>query len=129
MTLTFGQLAAAMEKGGQADPQTLRGMKMMGDKAWIDYIEIAPHQYIELFYTEGRTLQEDRDLQDAFGYQHLCIEVADIQAAWDAVTANGLVPVTPIRLGQDGAYQFWLVDPDGNRLELMQYADGAMQLR
>ena len=37
-------------------------------------------------------------------------------------------PDTEISLGADGAYQFWLVDPDGNRLELMEYAEGAKQL-
>lgn len=35
---------------------------------------------------------------------------------------------TEIALGAEGAYQFWLVDPDGNRLELMEYAPGAKQL-
>lgn len=129
MTLTYGQLAAAMEASGNADPKMLMGMKRMGDQAWIDYIEVAPHQYIELFYTPGQSLEEDRNLQDAYGYQHICIEVADIQAAWKAVTANGLVPDGPVQLGPDGAYQFWLTDPDGNRLELMQYSENALQIQ
>ena len=106
----------------------LMGLKMMGEQSWIDYIEVAPHQYIELFHTDGQTLKEDRDLQDAYGYQHICLEVEDIHTAWDAVTANGIKPDTQISLGADGAYQFWLVDPDGNRLELMQYAPDAKQL-
>ncbi len=129
MKLTYGELAAAMERSGQADPQMVMGMKMMGDKSWIDYLEVAPHQYIELFHTDGQTLEEDRKLDDAKGYQHLCIEVEDIHAAWDAVTKNGLKPDEEIRLGPDGAYQFWLTDPDGNRLELMQYSETAMQLQ
>ncbi|MBQ9643013.1 MAG: Gfo/Idh/MocA family oxidoreductase [Lachnospiraceae bacterium] len=126
--LTYADLAAALEQGGQADPKMLMGMKMMGDKSWIDYIEVAPHQYIELFHTDGQNLEVDRDLADAKGYQHLCIEVEDIHAAWDAVIYNGLKPDEEIRLGPDGAYQFWLTDPDGNRLELMQYTDEALQL-
>ena len=107
---------------------TIMGMRMMGNQPWLDYIEVAPHQYIELFHTAGRQLKEDRDLSDAYGYQHLCLEVDDIQAAYDAVVANGITPDTEIQLGADGAYQFWLVDPDGNRLELMEYAPGAKQL-
>lgn len=127
-TLTYDDLRKHLEKSGQADEKTLMGLKMMGSQPWIDYIEVAPHQYIELFYTNGQTLNEDRDLQDTYGYQHICLEVPDIKAAWNAVTANGLKPDTPVSLGADGAYQFWLVDPDGNRLELMEYAPGAKQL-
>ncbi|MBR1759033.1 MAG: Gfo/Idh/MocA family oxidoreductase [Lachnospiraceae bacterium] len=126
--LTFGDLARAMEQDPNADPQMLMGMKMMGDQPWLDYIEVAPHQFIELFYTTGQVKKEDRNLQDAYGYQHICIEVEDIHAAWDAVKRNGLTPDTEISLGADGAYQFWLVDPDGNRLELMQYTENAKQL-
>ena len=95
---------------------------------WIDYIKVAPHQYLELFHSDGPAKGEDRELQDTYGYQHICLEAADIRAAWDAVIANGLTPDTDISLGADGAYQFWLTDPGGNRLELMEYAPGAKQL-
>ncbi|MBQ9612836.1 MAG: Gfo/Idh/MocA family oxidoreductase [Lachnospiraceae bacterium] len=127
-TLHYTDLLAAMEASGKADPQMLMGMRMMGDRAWIDYIEVAPHQYIELFHTDGQELKEDRDLADSFGYQHLCIEVEDIEAAWKAVTENGLTPEGKPRRGVDGSWQFWLVDPDGNRLELMQYTENSRQL-
>ena len=127
-SLTYLDLCKVVEQSGQADPKMLMGLKMMGEQPWIDYIEVAPHQYIELFHTDGQTLKEDHALQDAYGYQHICLEVEDIHAAWDAVTSNGIKPDTQISLGADGAYQFWLVDPDGNRLELMQYASGAKQL-
>ena len=33
-----------------------------------------------------------------------------------------------ISQGVAGSCQFWLVDPDGNRLELMEYVPGAKQL-
>ena len=128
MTLTYGDLYRAMKDSGMADEKTLMGMKMLGERPWIDYIEVAPHQYIELFYSVGEEKQELRDLSGYDGYQHICLEVSDIHAAWDACLANGLKPDTEISLGADGAYQFWLVDPDGNRLELMEYAPGAKQL-
>ncbi len=127
--LTLGDLAAAMERDPNANPQMLMGMKMHADQPWIDYIEVAPHQFIELFYVMGDDKKEDLDLSDALGYQHICIEVEDIHAAWDAVKNNGLIPDTEIRLGGDGAYQFWLVDPDGNRLELMQYTKDSLQMQ
>ena len=73
-------------------------------------------------------MREDRKLQDSYGYQHICIEVSDIRKAWKVVTSNGIKPDTEISLGLDGAYQFWLTDPDGNRMEFMEYTEGAMQL-
>ena len=126
-TLTVADLRAALEKSG-GDEKTLRRLTALGDRPWIDYIEVAPHQFIELFYNYDGPKKEDRDLSDAYGYRHICLEVADIHAAWAAVTANGLTPDTPISMGADGAYQFWLTDPDGNRLEMMEYAPGAKQL-
>ena len=43
--------------------------------------------------------------------------------------ANGITPDTKISPGADGAYQFWLTDPDGNRLELMEYTEDALQIK
>lgn len=127
-TLTYGDLANSLERSGMADEQTLSGLRMMAAMPCIDYIEVAPHQYIEFFYCTGQEKKEERDLSKFYGYQHICLEVTDIHAAWDAVTYNGIKPDTEIALGAEGAYQFWLVDPDGNRLELMEYAPGAKQL-
>ena len=128
MVLTVGDLAGAMEHAPNADPRQIAMMKMLGERPWIEYYEIAPHQYLELFYPiGGQKLKEDRNLEDAYGFQHICIEVSDIHAAYDAVIANGLKPETEISLGLDGAYQFWLRDPDGNRLELMEYTENALQ--
>ena len=126
-TLTYGHLAEAMAHQENGDPRMLMGMRVIKDEPWLDFIEVAPHQYIELFHTAGKQLKEDRNLSDAYGFQHICLEVEDIQAAYRAVVSNGIRPETQISLGADGAYQFWLVDPDGNRLELMEYAPGAKQ--
>ena len=128
-SLSFADRMAAETGGGERDLCARTQLEVLREKPWIDYYEVAPHQYIELFHAGGKALKEDRHLDDTCGYQHLCIEVADIQAAWDAVSLNGLVPDEPIRYGPDGAYQFWLTDPDGNRLELMQYTDEALHLK
>lgn len=119
---TFADLAKAV--GGENGAM----LAMLGGKPWVEYIEVAPHQYIELFHNVGRTLEEKRDLSNNYGYQHICLEVEDIHKAWDAVVANGLTPDTQISYGADNSYQFWLVDPDGNRLELMEYSDKAFQI-
>ncbi len=127
-TMTFRDLYEFLEKQETMDARTLQGVKMLGNAPWIDFIAIGPHQYLELFYTPGQELDPLQELRTKAGYQHLCLEVTDIQAARKACLANGLKPDTEISLGADGSYQFWLTDPDGNRLELMEYAEGAKQL-
>lgn len=63
-----------------------------------------------------------------YNYQHLCLEVSDINEAKEAVMKNGIKLDKDIDLGPDGAYQLWVVDPDGNRIELMQYTEKSKQL-
>jgi hypothetical protein len=41
---------------------------------------------------------------------------------------NGIKLDKDIDLGPDGTYQLWIVDPDGNRIELMQYTEKSKQL-
>ncbi|MGN1016810.1 MAG: VOC family protein [Faecousia sp.] len=125
-TLTFGDLAAWLEKTGCADAQTLVTLRSLASEPWIDYLEAAPHQYLEFFHTPGPKKQ--RNPEGHYGYQHLCLEVTDIRKAWDAVTRNGVRPFTQITLGCEGAYQFWMEDPDGNKIEMMEYTPEAKQL-
>lgn len=126
LTLTVGDMVSYLRDHGQSVQESIQHLPM--DNPWMEYMEVAPHQYLVLYHNLGQKKKEDRDLTDAYGYQHICIEVQDIHAAWDTVKANGLIPDTEISLGADGAYQFWLTDPDGNRLEMMEYAPGAKQL-
>lgn len=127
-TLTWGDMADYLETLGAADEQTLGGLRMMASMPCVDYLEVGPHQFIEFFHTVGQEKREQRDRSKLYGFQHICLEVPDIHAAWDAVLYNGIKPDTEIALGIEGAYQFWLTDPDGNKLELMEYAPGARQL-
>ena len=43
-----------------------------------------------------------------------------------ALRAQG-VESTEMELGGDGAWQAWITDPDGNRIELHQYTDASLQ--
>ena len=99
---------------------------MMG-KPWITYVEVAPHQYIELFYTYSPM---DKKLNDdsQIGYLHLSLEVDNIKEAREELIAKGVQPTTEIALGPDHTYQMWIADPDGNRIELMEYTDRSLQL-
>ncbi len=104
---------------------------------WIVYIQIAPGSFVELF----------PDPQDAPGtipardpqasYKHVCLLVDDLPATLRELAARGLeISGTPTQ-GLDSNLQYWLNDPDGNPIELMQImptspqaaADARMQTR
>lgn len=129
-TTTYSQLVEFLQQNESAmkNMQRIEKLKNFGNLPWLDFIEVAPHQYLELFYDYEDSKKECRELTKFFGYQHLCLEVKDIHQAWEAVIANGIKPDTPINLGGDKSWQFWIVDPDGNRIELMQYSDNSKQL-
>ena len=59
-------------------------------------------------------------------YAHLCLEVADLDAAVAAIAERGW-EVGAATLGKDGTGQAWLSDPDGNRIELHCYTAASLQ--
>ena len=99
--------AFRLEREGQPSP-------------WIVYIQIAPGCFIELF----------PDPQDAPGtipaqnpdasYKHVCLLVDDLPATLRELAVRGLeTSGSPIQ-GVDHNLQYWINDPDGNPIELMQ---------
>lgn len=82
---------------------------------WIVYIQIAPGHFIELF-PGGHGENPSRPV----GYNHFCLLVDDLTATLKDLEARGLpISGTPLQ-GQDHNWQYWITDPDGNRIELMQ---------
>ena len=130
LILSYESLLKIVEEDGEVDMDSEMVLKIKAKKdlPWVDYLEVAPHQYLALFDSGGGAAKDAEDLSRYYGYQHLCLEVSDIHKAWEAVVAGGLTPEGPISQGADGSWQFWLVDPDGNRLELMGYGPDSKQL-
>lgn len=90
---------------------------------WIEYLEIANNQFIELFYSSE--LVNSNQIQS---YEHLCLEVDDIFTTILDLEQKGIkIYIYPL-LGKDHNYQAWIKDPDGNRIELMQYTAQSLQL-
>lgn len=82
---------------------------------WIVYLQIAPGHFLELF-PGGTGENGTRPL----GYNHFCLLVDDLAATLKELEARGLsVTAEPVR-GLDNNWQYWLKDPDGNLIELMQ---------
>ncbi|MHB0913766.1 MAG: VOC family protein [Armatimonadota bacterium] len=88
------------------------------------YLRVGRDQFIELF---PRAEQPFARTSNA-GLDHFCLEVDDIRAMQDSLAAKGILPTRGPNLGADGAWQFWVQDPDGNFFEFHQFTPDSMQL-
>ena len=96
------------------------------DRLWIVYLRITDTQYIELF---PDAVGDSAPPFANVGFNHLCLEVDDIDAAIAELTGKGVVLTSEKTLGVDHNYQAWIADPEGNRIELMQLGEKALQLQ
>jgi lactoylglutathione lyase len=95
------------------------------DKLWLVYLRITDTQYLEVFPDgEGDRAPE----REVVGYNHMCLEVPDIEQSVRELEALGIPLIRPKILAADGNWQTWIEDPDGHRIELMQMAEDGMQL-
>jgi len=85
------------------------------------YVHAGGRNFIELFQRE---VAPQAELQS---YQHLCLEVDDVATTVEELRAKG-VEVTGAKLGGDNAWQAWITDPDGNRIELHGYTADSKQV-
>ena len=84
---------------------------------WIVYLQVSRGNFIELF-PGGEGANRPRGNQ--VGYNHVCLLVDDMQATLQELKGRGVeITGEPVR-GMDNNLQYWLNDPDGNAIELMQ---------
>jgi len=83
---------------------------------WIVYIQVADNQFIELF----PGAKGENQPRPAVGFNHFCLVVDDMQATLHELAARGLEMSGQPQQGLDNNWQYWIADPDGNPIELMQ---------
>ncbi|MFH1497900.1 MAG: VOC family protein [Verrucomicrobiota bacterium] len=96
------------------------------------YVAMGDTTFVEFFDQAGATRQwgdgtPPAPLTTGNRYGHFCLEVTGLAAFRETLIARG-VDVGPITTGMDGSFQAWLADPDGNRIELMEYTHASAQL-
>lgn len=85
---------------------------------WIVYVLTGNGGFIEIF-TNGTDTPVHP--QNASGFRHLCLWVDDMEATIRDLKAKGLgVDPKNIRTGRSKCLQYFIADPDGLRIELMQ---------
>lgn len=102
------------------------GLKFMFEQTfpernmYIIYMRVCKGQFIELI---GDLPHEDKPKSS---FAHLCLHVEDIHAVHTELSAKGLNP-TPVEMGMAKCLKFYLDDPDGNTIEMMQLLPESMQ--
>ena len=115
------------EKGKPVDAEYVAMAETKRDKIWLSYLEITEGTFIELFDEEGAT-EFSLSGGHKFNYQHMALIVDDIHELHDKLVAAGVKIDRGPNFGMDLTWQMWIRDPDGNRIEWMQYTNESMQL-
>ncbi|NLJ85077.1 MAG: VOC family protein [Firmicutes bacterium] len=92
---------------------------------WLVYLQINANTFIELFPDGKDRLPLTRQ---SIGFAHLCLHVNDIFAAVTRLRERGLDCPGEPTMGKDGNWQYWVKDPDGNDIELMQIMPDSLQV-
>lgn len=113
----------AERAGLEAVEQGFRGKE---GKPWFVYLRMTETQLLELFYADE---SYDGRCGPQGSYRHLSLEVEDIEAAKQDLLSHGVSLKTDIYMGPDHTKTLWIVDPDGNEIELMEYTPDSLQLK
>jgi lactoylglutathione lyase len=95
-------------------------------RLWLLYLRITDTQFLEVF-PEG--VGERAAERDAVGFNHMCVEVTNIDVALHELEAVGVPLIRDKQMGADGNWQAWIEDPDGHRIELMQMMPDSLQAK
>lgn len=95
-------------------------MPFAGGRITNAYLRITKNQYLELF---GNIPLEK---PGRISFDHFCLHVADVVQVHKELTEKGL-EVTPVEEGSTHCLKFYVTDPDGNKIEMMQLRPDSMQ--
>lgn len=105
---------------------------------WLAYFKIADRQFVELFNQKhfgGSKIPE-------YSFMHFSVLVSDIVEAARFFESKGLTlwagpkyvnhpytaPYPGNKPGKCGSYAFYIQDPEGNEIEVMQYTENSLQV-
>ena len=103
---------------------------------WISYMEVAPKQFVELFHLPYNGNNERRNI----GFRRFGLRVDDIAEAARELKDKGValygesmhsekIPIDPAVQGKDGSLSFYIRDPEGNEIEIIQYTKESFQTK
>lgn len=91
---------------------------------WMVYFKTGSDDFIEVFDGKGASVEAAPEI----GMKHLCLWVDDIEATLADLKQKGLdVDPDAIKTGRSKCRQYFITDPDGVRIELMQLMPDSLQ--
>lgn len=84
------------------------------------YIKAGETTFLEIFATDAAAKNGSSLIK------HFCLEVEDLDAVLSQLSDCG-VEASAKKMGADNAWQAWITDPSGVRIELMQYSETSTQ--
>lgn len=120
------QKQKAAKEGHPLDSSFEKNFGVFGDKTWIRYVKFGS-VFVELF--DAGLADQYLSYDDYhFNYQHLSLEVDDIHDFTEKIRAAGAPIDSEPAMGMEHTWQMWSHDPDGNKIEFMQYTDKSYQV-
>ena len=99
-----------------------------GETAMV-YLEAPDGVFIELFRPlPGADPDSGGPNFEKMGYVHLSLEVDSVDDFAKELRKIGVSIDSEKSLGPDHTYTMWIKDPDGNRIELMEYTKDSWQI-
>ena len=98
------------------------GRVEIGDGATLTMLKF-PHEDVVSLELVHRPI--DEPVEVGTGFSHLVVQVDDLASAIRTLAESGLAP-SPAEMpdGSSGPQTSWLTDPDGYRIELVQWPPG-----
>ena len=94
----------------------------MGEKASLTMLKFPGEEVVTLELVHRPAAGP---VQIGTGFSHLVVQVDELAATIEALTQEGLQPgPEQLPAGQAGPRTSWLTDPDGYRIELVQWPPG-----
>ncbi|MCV3296387.1 MAG: VOC family protein [Oenococcus sp.] len=93
----------------------------------IIYFELAPGQFVE-FFPAFDEQKPHTHFNEYVGYSHFSLLVDDIQQTKEKLINKDIAIDSGPSIGNSHTWQMWIHDPEGNRIEIMQYTDQSYQI-
>jgi lactoylglutathione lyase len=94
---------------------------------WMVYVKTGPDDFIEIF--ANATTAAPRRNEDE-GMKHYCLWVDSLDATLKDIESRGVaIDTSKVKSGRSGCRQYFIADPDGVLIELMELMPDSMQAR
>jgi lactoylglutathione lyase len=91
----------------------------------LTMIRLPEDEFVTIELVHDPNVRPTQGVQGVSGFSHFVISVPSLDAVLAELAAHGIEAEAPT--SPDGSAQFrttWIVDPDGNRIELVQWPPG-----